>query len=241
MPPGPPTGPPPGWPGVPQAVGVPPPDARPRGRGFTIAGIVLVAVSVAVGVGGSLFAFSRYDVAQFERDVVVEGPASALVPGELRFRITEPLDDSRRADMTVGVGISASSTAPVECSLTEVDGGPVGLLLAPAGTALLRPTPDAFDVVQQAELGPGEYVLTCGLEGEPSSGRGANFTVGRVLGTDDALGLVGPTLLFIASAALGVVTFVIGVVLLVVGLVRSRRPTPGVPPPSGHWMAPPSP
>ncbi len=206
-----------------------------------IAGAVLLAVSVLAGLGGTVFAASRFDVGQFERDVVVEGPETALLPGELRFRITEPLSTGRPADMTVGVGVSDLSVTPLECRLADGSGAAVPLRLAAAGTELLRPPPDSYTVTEQAELGPGEYVLTCGVEGEPSVGRGANFTVGRVLGTDDALGLVVPTLVFLGAIAVGVVAFLVGLVLLVVGLVRARRarsdgPPPGrSPPPATGW------
>jgi len=192
-----------------------------------IAGVVTLGLSIVIGLGGTILAAGRFDVAQFERDVVVDGPETALVPGELRFRVTEPLTEGRAAEMTVGVGVSDLSTTPLDCSLTVEDGEAIRLSRSPAGTELLRPTNDAFIVLEQAELGPGTYVLACSISGEPAAGRGANFTVGRVISTDDALGLVGPTLALLASVGLGVVLFITGLVLLIVGIVRGRRPPPG--------------
>jgi hypothetical protein len=212
-----------------------------------IAGAVLIGLSIVVGVAGTALTVGRFDLAQFERDVVVSGPDSALLPGELEFRVTESLDRDRDASMTVGVAVAPSAAADPDCTLRTAgapggsDPGPAGdvpLRSVAAGTELLRPTAEDARVVSQAELAPGDYVLSCRPAGEPGAGAGGSISVGRVFGTDDALGLVGPALAFLAAGAVSVVAFLVGVGLLIAGLVRGRRSAavggPGPPGPPGQ-------
>ena len=197
-----------------------------------IAGSILVALSVVVGVAGTALTVGRFDTGQFQRDVVVEGPDSALLPGELRFTVAEPLDRDREASMTVGVAISPPSADDPDCTLRSDADDEVQLEAVVAGTEFLRQGPEEVRVLRQADLGPGTYTLECTTAGEPGAGRGGSVRVGRVFGTDDALGLLGPALGFLAAVAVSVVAFLVGVVLLVVGLIRGRRSAAPVPPPS---------
>jgi hypothetical protein len=207
------------------------PPSRP-GRGFVIAGSILVALSVVVGVAGTALTVGRFDAGQFQRDVVVDGPESALLPGELRFTVAEPLDQGRDASMTVGVAVSPPSAGDPDCELRSDSGDQVPLEAPIAGTEFLRQGREEVRMIRQAEVGPGGYTLTCATTGEPGAGRGGSVRVGRVFGTDDALGLIGPALGFLAAVAVSVVSFLVGVVLLVIGLVRGRRTADPIPPSS---------
>lgn len=193
---------------------------------------MLVALSVIVGVAGTALTVGRFDAGQFQRDVVVDGPDSALLPGELTFTVAAPLDRDRDASMTVGVAISPTTTSDPDCSLRNDEGDQVPLEAPLAGTEFLRQGPEEVRMVRQVDLGPGTYTLECTVSGEPGAGRGGSVRVGRVFGTDDALGLIGPALGFLAAVGVSVVSFLVGVVLLVVGLVRGRRSSASVPPQS---------
>ncbi len=227
---------------VPQ--GAPAPTAPRVGRGMIIAGSVLIALSVMVGAIGTAVVSRQINVDDFQRDVVVDGPDSTLIPGTLSFRVAEPLRSDADTAMTVGVAVAGTATPEPECTLDR-DGEPVKLTAASAGSELLRQTTQPYEVIREARLEPGSYELRCELAGEPSSDRGGNVTVGRVFGTDDAMGLVGPVVIFLLVGALAALLFIIGVILLIVGLVRSsraRRGPPGfptAPPPSDAPPGPP--
>jgi len=191
---------------------------------------------VVVGVAGALFAFDRVDPQQFERDVVAVGPDSALLPGSLDFRITEPLDRDRDPTMTVGVALSPTTAGDPDCELRAEDGTSVPLSEPIEGTQFIRPPADDVRMIGQAVLEPGTFTLDCTIVGEPGAGRGGSVRVGRVIGIEDTFGLLGPALVFLAAVVIAGILFLLGVVLLVVGLVRSRRQVvaPG-PPPGGGW------
>lgn len=218
------------------------------GRGMIIAGSVLVALSIVVGAIGTAVVSRQINVDDFQRDVVVEGPDSTLVPGSLSFRVAEPLRADADAAMTVGVAVSGSTAPEPECTLERDGGEPVRLAAPAAGSELLRQTSQTYQVIGEARLEPGSYELRCEAAGEPSSDRGGNVTVGRVFGTDDAMGLVGPVVIFLVVGALAALLFVVGLILLIVGLVRASRArrgppripmAPPGPPPSGPPMGPP--
>lgn len=210
-----------------------------------IAGSVLVALSIVIGAIGTAVVTRQINVDDFQRDVVVDGPDSTLVPGSLSFRVAEPLRSDADAAMTVGVAVSGTTSPEPDCTLERDGGEPVRLTAAAAGSELLRQTTQTYQVIREARLDPGTYELRCEAPGEPSSGRGGNVTVGRVFGTDDAMGLVGPVVIFLVVGALAALLFIVGLVLLIVGVVRSsraRRGPPGfptTPPPPGPPPGPP--
>ena len=215
-----------------------------------IAGSVLIALSVVLGAIGTAVVSRQIDPAEFQRDVVVDGPDSTLIPGSLSFRVAEPLRSDGDAAMTVGVAVSGTATPEPDCSLNRDGGEPVKLTAAASGSELLRQTTQSYQVIREARLDPGRYELRCESSGTGSSGRGGNVTVGRVFGADDAMGLVGPVVIFLVVGGLAAVLFLVGVVLLIVGLVRSSRarrgppglpmPPPGSGPPPGPSSGPPA-
>jgi len=198
-----------------------------------IAGSVLIALSVVIGAIGTAVATRQINVDDFQRDVVIDGPESTLIPGTLSFRVAEPLRSDADASMTVGVAVSGNASPGPECTLDRDGGEPVKLTAPAVGSELLRQTSQTYEVIREARLDPGDYELRCEGAGEPSSVAGGNVTVGRVFGTDDAMGLIGPVVIFLVVGALAALLFIVGVILLIIGLVRSsraRRGPPGFPP-----------
>lgn len=212
-----------------------------------IAGSIMVAVAIVGGLLGSVLSTRGVDLNDVQRDVVVEGSSEVLVPGEIRFRVVEPLGDSS-GDQGMTVGIALDGTSAPECSIHALgagsgsdpgdESGETGeerVERARVGEELVDGRTH-YRVRWTARLDPGTYVARCGEEGE--RGVDANFTVGRVIGYDDVSTILGPMLRMLLVGLIAGVTFLIGVILLIVGLVqksRSRR-TPTYPgyPPSGY-------
>lgn len=226
-----------------------------RGRGLVTAGAIMLGLSIVGGVVGTAVLTSRMDLRSLERDVVVDGPRERLVPGEIRFRVVEPLGDSRPEEMTVGIALDDTSGPRPECTIEAADGEEAPWGRARVGDELFHGRP-GYRVVGTARLGPGDYVAKCGAgDGEPSRAReySSNFTVGRVVGVDDLSPMVAPLFGLFAVWLLSGLLFVVGLVLLIIGLVqrsRSRRAPvpqwggppqqvpPGWGPPPGHGPPP---
>jgi hypothetical protein len=208
------------------------------GRGFVIAGIVLMALGalgaiVAVAVFGG-----RVDLDAFDRDVAVVGARESEVPGRVGFRVIESLssDEDR---MSVGVALSGGSPE-VDCEIRTVGGAPVPVRRAGDGDTVVSPEVDGgWDLVVVArDLEPGEYTAVCTAGGEPSGTSGERFTVGRVLTVSEVFDFAGPAFGVLAGVVLGGLLGLLGLVLLVVGLVignRARRRQAQPPP----WGGPP--
>ena len=212
--------------GPPAAGGAPGPVP---GRSLLVAGVVLVTVSFMVGVAGMAFAVRTVDPTRFERNVIPVGATRSQVPGEVEFRVDEPLRAGSDDDvMSVGIVTSGSGPLPV-CTMTGPDGEAVELRSPRGGEVWLRDQSRQVDVVEVARLGPGRYSTTCERSG---SGR-RTFEVGRVIGEQDVRGLALPLLGVLGLTLLAGLVFLVGGTLAVVGLVRRarwRREQAGLPP-----------
>lgn len=204
-----------------------------------VAGAVLIAVSiVGGGIAFGLLA-GRIDLAELERDVVVDGDATPTIPGEVRFDVDRPLSGGGDETMTVGIAVGDGAGATPHCTVSAADGGDVAQMQTPLGSSLLHGD-TSFTVLSEVELRPGTYVATCRWTGEPSASRPTTrFTVGRTLGNGDVRTFLGPVIGMLAVIGVAGVMFVVGVILLIVGLVRQSR---GRPSPTGRtieWPSPP--
>ena len=208
-----------------------------RGRGLTIAGAVLLVLSIVGGVVGTVLIGGRFDWRDLERDVAVQGPRERLVPGEITFRVLEPLgDEADRGEITVGVAVDRDD-ADLDCAIEDATGQPTEWSRARLDDQLLEERP-GYEVIGTARLAPGEYVAACRT---PSSGElegggtgfDVNFTVGRVIGIDDVQGFLGPVLGVFAVIGAAILMFLLGLVLLIVGLVQSSRSKKQPPGPYG--------
>jgi hypothetical protein len=216
--------------------------APQRGRGLIIAGSVLLVLSVLGAIVGSALVGRGLDVRDLERDVAFEGPRERLVPGEIPFRVLEPLgDDEGSGDIRVGVAVEGTGSDP-ECRIEDGSGETVPPANVRVDEVLLRDLP-GYDVVAVAQLEPGRYVAVCDPAGSEleggSTGFDVNFTVGRVLGFGDVQGMIGPVFGILAVIALAVVVFLVGLVLLIVGLVQSSRSRRQPQVPYGGYPGPP--
>lgn len=204
-----------------------------------VAGAVLIAVSiVGGGIAFGLLA-GRIDLAELERDVVVDGDATPTIPGEVRFDVDRPLSGGGDEAMTVGIAVGDGAGATPRCTVSAADGGEVAQMQTPLGSSLLHGD-TSFTVLSEVELRPGAYVAACRWTGEPSTSRPTTrFTVGRTLGNGDLSTFLGPVIGMLAVIGVAGVMFVVGVILLIVGLVRQSR---GRPRPAGRsieWPSPP--
>lgn len=212
------------------ATAEPPGPARP-GRALVLWGSTLVTAALLVATIGYSLTLGRVDVAGLRRDVVLPERSTATVPGELAFRVTEPLRSGESARMRVGVAVSPDRTR-VRCRVSTAAGAEVPVSGPGLASQLVREPQRSFNVVVVADLGPGDYRARCaGAEGEAGGGPGAGpaagtaerFTVGRTLASDDVRDVLGPFLWFLVAAAPAAILFVVGTVLLVLGLVRRSR------------------
>jgi hypothetical protein len=199
------------------------------GRGLLIAGVVLVTASFMVGVVGMAVAVRTVNPTRFERNVIAVGDVRSKVPGEVEFRIDEPLRAGTDADvMSVGIATTGSGPLPV-CALTGPDGEVVELRPPRGGELWLRDRAKQVDLVGVARLGPGRYSATCERKGDSER----SFEVGRVVGEQDVRVLVLPLLGVLGLTLLAGLLFLVGGTLAVVGLVRRsrwRREQAGLPP-----------
>ncbi|MFM7064531.1 MAG: hypothetical protein ACKO04_13730 [Actinomycetes bacterium] len=194
-----------------------------------VAGVVLVTVSFMVGVAGMAFAVRTVNPTRYERNVIPVGDERAKVPGEVEFRIDEPLRAGTDDDvMSVGIVTAGSGPLPV-CTLSGPAGEPVELRSPRGGEIWLRDQSQQVDVVKVARLGPGRYAATCERRGDGSR----TFEVGRVIGEQDVRGLALPLLGVLGLTLVAGLLFLVGGTLAVVGLVRRarwRRERAGLPP-----------
>lgn len=202
----------------------PQPVAAPRrGKGLIIAGSVLLAVSVLLGIVGFVIVARSFDFADLDRDVAISGSTDRLVPGDITFSVLDPLGGGEGL-MTVGIATS-DPTPGTTCSITDEDGTEVSLTSPRSGEEMLDPQGRYSDYLMYgtARLEPGEYVAACTMVEEPGSAGTNSFTIGRVFGYDDIsenlAGFVWGLVLWGTAALL----FVIGVVLLIIGLVQRSR------------------
>ena len=199
------------------------------GRGLLVAGVVLVTVSFMVGVVGMAVAVRTVNPTRFERNVIPVGAVLAKVPGDVEFRIDEPLRAGSDADvMSVGVATTGTGPLPV-CTLTGPDGESVDLRPTVGGEIWLRNQSTQVDLVGVARLGPGRYTASCERKGDGSR----SFEAGRVVGEQDVRGLALPLLGVLGLTLLAGLLFLVGGTLAVVGLVRRsrwRREQAGLPP-----------
>ena len=199
-------------------------EETPRaGKGFLVAGAVLMVLAV-LGVGAVVAVFgSRLDLDEFARDVAINGDLESGVPGQLGFRIIESLSSD---DDTMTVGVALSTTSPdVDCVIVDVRGEEVAQRRGSAGDTFVSPDIDGSWTVSVVaeDLAPGEYSARCEVSGEPSAAAGDRFTVGRILASSEVFGLFGPLLAIGGAVVIGGVLGLIGLVLLIVGLVRRSR------------------
>jgi hypothetical protein len=224
---------------VPSAITAPAPR---RGKGLIIAGSLLLGLSILGGVIGSALTLGRVDFTAFNRDVVIQGPRSVLVPGRIAFSVDEPLPDTE-ADMTVGVATTSSAFPQPACTLSTASGDAVPLSTSSFDSTLVNDVDARYTVIASARLSPGDYVAECRSPGEPSQATGAGeFTVGRTLGSEEVGAFVGPFLGFFGVLGVSGMLFVLGLILLIVGLVmRSRSGRPPTQPYGGQtaWGVPP--
>ena len=199
------------------------------GRGLLVAGVVLVTVSFMVGVVGMAFAVRTVNPTRFERNVIAVGSTRSKVPGEVEFRIDEPLRAGSDNDV-MSVGIATTGTGPLPvCALTGPEGEQVELRAPMGGELWLRDQAKQVDLVGVARLGPGRYSATCERKGDSER----SFEVGRVVGEQDVRGLAVPLLGVLGLTLLAGLLFLVGGTLAVVGLVRRsrwRREQAGLPP-----------
>lgn len=199
------------------------------GRGLLIAGVVLVTVSFMVGVVGMAVAVRTVNPTRYERNVIAVGDVRSKVPGEVEFRIDEPLRPGSDSDvMSVGIATTGSGPLPV-CTMTGPDGEAVELRSPRGGELWLREQAKQVDLVGVARLGPGRYSTTCERKGDGSR----TFEVGRVVGEQDVRSLALPLLGVLGLTLLAGLLFLVGGTLAVVGLVRRsrwRREQAGLPP-----------
>jgi hypothetical protein len=223
---------------------IPTTDAPRRGRGPIIAGSVMVTVAIVGGMIGTVLLGSRLHLGDLQRDVVIQGAPERLVPGEMPFRVLEPLGEDARQQMTVGVALDDSSgsdssasdpsRSDIACSIREDGGARVDWSSARTGDELWNGR-SGYDVIGTARLAPGDYVAVCGAEqgelSDPGSGNfDANFTVGRVVSIDDFSDVLGPLLGVVVVGGTAILLFIVGIILLIVGLVqrsRAHRSPPG--------------
>lgn len=215
---------------------------RRRGRGLIISGIVLIVVSLVGGFGLGALAVSSIDLAEFERDVIIDGSGDRLVPGEIEFRVP---DLSGADSMRVGVAFSSSPTDPPDCSIVDEEGDEIPLDDAVLDAELydVNNRYPGYQVQSTARLPTGAYTARCDDEADGSSD-GLSFTVGRTFGFDDITGVFGGLFAAIGVAIVAGLLFIVGVILLIVGLVqRSKgdRPGPGAYPPGPYGQYPPGP
>ncbi|MFZ4517277.1 MAG: hypothetical protein ACOYOP_02745 [Microthrixaceae bacterium] len=173
---------------------------------------------VTIGYGVTL---GRVDVAGLRRDVVLPAAGTAPVPGELAFRVAEPLRSEGPSRMTVGVAVTEGG-AGVRCRMTAADGSQVPVSGPGLASQLVRSSKRSYDVLVVADLRPGDYRASC-TTAEGTGGSDRRFTVGRSLASSDVRDVVGPFLWFLLAAVPAAVLFIVGVVLLVIGLVRRSR------------------
>jgi hypothetical protein len=194
-----------------------------------VAGVVLVTLSFMVGVAGMAFAVRTVNPTRFERNVIAVGDVRSKVPGEVEFRIDEPLRAGSDDDvMSVGIATTGSGPLPV-CTLSGPDGEPVELRSPVGGEIWLRNQTRQVDLVKVARLGPGRYTATCERKGDSAR----SFEVGRVVGEQDVRGLALPLLGVLGLTLVAGLLFLVGGTLAVVGLVRRsrwRREQAGLPP-----------
>ena len=202
---------------------------------------------VAVLGGGLLLSIvgRGIDLADLERDVVIEGSADRLVPGSIDFEVLEPLaNSSSSGEMTVGVAIPAGAAPEPECTITAPDSSEVLSSAARTDDVLLSSGNASSDtVIVVARLEPGSYTAECAMAGEPSAASGVSFTVGRVLRPQEFLDDFGAIFGAVAVVAIAGLLFLVGLVLVIVGFVvrsKSRRapqqpPYPGFPYPPGQY------
>ncbi len=230
-----------------QQWGVPPtPPGPPRkGRGFVVAGGVLLGLSI-IGVAISILVLGRsFDPDSLTRDVVASGPVTADVPGRVGFRVIEDLSAPDEA-MSVGVALEPETAGvynATTCSFLAADGtevvtrngGDLETFLAPEFDS------DTTPFVVADDLEPGDYSVECSTSGEPSAATEARFTVGRVVSASELFGIVGPVLWIVVAVGVGAVVGLVGLVLLVVGLVQNNKARRGPPGPAGPPMHQPPP
>lgn len=225
------------------------------GRGLIIAGSVLLAVAMVVGIVGFVLTVGRIDVTEFQRDIVAEDGTDTEIPGAIEFRVFEPLgendDGTGAADLRVGIGVSSGVELDADCTLFDESDERIPLLTPKQNDAFWRDNPEKFSVVGSAKLAPGAYTAECTdgsategsttegstTEGSDGAGRSggsetpadARFTVGRVAGPEDYATVFTPALWFVFVAAICGLTFLIGLALLVFGLSKrasARRAGP---------------
>ncbi len=218
------------------------PATKPRrpGRGLTISGIVIIVISVVGGVAGVAAFGGSMDIESFERDVFVEEPSIVSIPGEVRFRVLEPLSGGDET-MSVGVGVSLRRLG-TECSITTDSGEEVATRPAAGDDSFLDPLlTDEYSVeIVAKDLGPGDYLATCTGDGEPSL-QDDSFTVGRVLTMDEIFDVFGPVFGAVGALAVAGLVGLLGLILLIAGLVVSSKAKrsaqlPG--PPGGYGQPP---
>lgn len=191
-------------------------------------GSTLLTGALLVATIGYAVTLGRVDVAGLRRDVVLPGRATAPVPGELAFRVTEPLRAGEPARMKVAVAVTDDAGRP-RCRITTAGGSEVPVTGPGLAGRLVRAGAESYAVVVVADLRPGDYRAGCSFP-EGGAATAQRLTVGRTLASGDVRGVLGPFLWFLVAAAPAALMFVVGTVLLVLGLVKRSRsgpPTPG--------------
>ena len=205
---------------------------------------MIAAVIGAIAVIPIWFSGFGDTFSNLDRDVAIQGPTVVDAPGEISFRVTEPL--SGPEEMRVGIGVPWTATA-ASCWFEDNEGNQLPASRSQFDTFVN--TSSDFEVQVVAQLAPGDYRAVCDqIELDATSTDRAVFSVGRVFGEEFVeeffSGFAGVGVVFLIAT----VVFIVGLVLLVIGLVRrssARRPPPmppgyGAPPPGGPGWGPPT-
>ena len=224
-----------GYPGAPAASE---PPKRPwlamilSGVGLIVVAIVLVMVIVVMAIS---------DVAEGlgdpNRDAVLLTPNYVQVPGEVSFRVLEPL--AAEPDLRVGVGIEGGRSevlsGRVQCTISRDRGDALPNDIADVDSFLDSP---GHSPVWVAVVPPGEYIATCDW-GPGGPFEPAQMFVGRVVGKEIVDGLSDDVGEFVLLTLAAFVCGAVGIGLIIAGAVRRSRsrPKPGMPP--GGYAPPP--
>lgn len=210
------------------------------GKGFLITTAVLVVIGVALVFVGASFGYSQIANSDLFRSIAIDSARPvADVPGQLQFRIVEPLSETDSASMRVGIGLPVDRDQFATCSMFTLAGDEVTMSRPSTGDAFTDF--DEFSsqqlndwvVIQVATLSPGDYSVRCDIEEAVAEEFDAadEFYVGRVFGNDEAMELIGPIFVLLGTWGIAFILGILALIFLIVGLVRRSRHNKSTTPP----------